>query len=96
VDNATGEVAEYMTSGLYNFIRECKITDKEIYRLFEYKNKGRPYLLRLHTNQFVDPKTYVVIGSYRKPAGNYQHSIDQKSNDSSDIKQCSPDGKNSK
>lgn len=96
VDSGTIEMKEYMSSGLYKFIRECRIDDQNTYRLFEYKNKGRPYLLRLHTNQFVDPKTYVIIRSYRQPAGNYLHSIVQSSNHASSIKLCPPEGINSK
>ena len=87
-DDGTLELKAYLSSGLYRFVRECSADETHIYRLFEYKNKGRPYLLRLHTNQFVDPKTYVVVGSYRKPGGNYQHHISEGSNDASKLRNC--------
>ncbi len=95
-DDGTIEMAAYMSSGLYRFIRECRPGDRRIYRLFEYKNRKRPYLLRLHANQYLDPKSYVVVGSYRKPAGNYQHGIAERSNEASSIRLCPPESMSSK
>ncbi len=91
MDDGTLELKAYMSSGLYRFVRECSSEEKSIYRVFEYKNSARPYLLRLHTNEFVDPKTYVVVSSHRKPAGHYQHGIAETSNDASRIRLCPPD-----
>jgi len=95
VDQATIGAAEYMSSGLYRFVRECRIDDQTIYRLFEYKNKGLPYLLRLHF-QHVDPKTYVVIGSHHKTAGAYQNNVAESAHFASGIKLCPPEELNSK
>jgi hypothetical protein len=89
-DDGTIELAAYMSSGLYRFVRECSTEEASIYRLFEYKNKGRPYFLRLHTNQFVDPQTYVVVSSHRRPAGHYHHGIAGRSNEASKIRFCAP------
>lgn len=87
-DDGTLEAKAYMSSGLYRFLRECKPEEDKVYRLFEYKEKARPYLLRLHTQPLVEPRTYIVVGSRRSPVGSYQHSIDQKSNDVSRMTLC--------
>lgn len=89
-DDGTLELKAYLSSGLYRFVRECGSGGKTVYRVFEYKNSARPYLFRLHRNEFVDPKTYIVVGSHRKPAGNYQHGIAEASNDASKISLCLP------
>lgn len=90
-DSATIEVAAYLTSDLYRFVGECRESEQSVKRVFEYKNKGRPYLLRLHTNQFVDPYTYIVVGSYSKGNnGYYHHSIGQKTNDYEKLESCRP------
>ena len=90
-DDGTLEAKAYMSSGLYRFLRECKPEEDKVYRLFEYKEKARPYLLRLHTQPLVEPRTYIVVGSRRSPVGSYLHSIDQKSNDASSMTLCPPD-----
>jgi hypothetical protein len=90
-DDGTIELKAYMSSGLYSFIRECRPDEMSIYRTFEYKNRARPYLFRLHSNEFIDPKTYIVVSSHQKPAGNYVHSIAETSNDASRIRFCPPD-----
>jgi len=90
-DDGDLETKAYMSSGLYRFLRECRSEANTVYRLFMYKKSGLPYLLRLHTNQFVDPYTYIVVRSYTKPAGNLVHSIGQRSNDASRITLCPPD-----
>jgi len=87
---ATIEVVDYMTSGLYKFITECKGEGGTVLRVFEYKNKSRPYLLRLH--RFVDAYTYVVITSYPgRNSGIYSHEVSEKANKRSRIKSCSPE-----
>jgi hypothetical protein len=90
-DSATLEVAAYLTSDLYKFIGECRESEQPIRRVFEYKDKARPYLLRLHTIRFVDPYTYIVVGSYPNgTSGYYAHSVDQKTNDYDKLKSCRP------
>jgi hypothetical protein len=89
-DDGTIELTAYMSSGLYQFVRECNTGEKSIYRLFEYKNKARPYLLRLHATPFVDPQTYIVVSSHRRPAGHYHHGIADRSNNASKIRFCPP------
>jgi hypothetical protein len=92
-DDATIEVKSYMSSGLYRFLRECNAKeDTVIYRLFEYKEKARPYLLRLHKDLLAEPRTYIVISSHRNPVGSYHHSIAQKGNDASGITLCPSGG----
>ncbi len=88
MDDGTLELKAYMSSGLYIFLRECESGGARTYRVFRYRNSSRPYLLRLHSNQLVDPKTYVVVSSYRKPAGNYQHAIAEAHNNASRITLC--------
>lgn len=90
-DDGTLELKEYMSSGLYRFLRECSPDGDTVYRLFEYKEKARPYLLRLHTQPMVEPRTYILVGSHRSPVGSYQHQIAQKSNDASRVTLCPPD-----
>lgn len=70
-DTATIGATEYLESGDYRFIGECRKSGGVIERVFEYKDKGRPYLLRLNRN--VDPLTYVVISSHPKGDGRYHH-----------------------
>ncbi|MDA1074204.1 MAG: hypothetical protein O3A63_05495 [Proteobacteria bacterium] len=83
-DDATIEFQSYFSSGLYQFARECETVGFDIYRLFEYKNKSRPYLLRLHRDPFVDPKTFVVtVSLFREESGTYHHLIG--------LKRCGPD-----
>ena len=92
--SATNEVVEYMTSGLYKFITECNGNDGTVRRVFEYKKKSRPYLLRLH--RFVDAYTYVVIASY--PTRNrevYNHEVSETANKRSRIKSCPPESRTS-
>ena len=71
VDTAVIGATEYLSSGDYRFIGECRKDEGIIERVFEYKDKGRPYLLRL--NKRVDPLTYVVIRSHPKGDGRYHH-----------------------
>jgi len=88
-DSATIEVTAYLTSDLYKFVGECPVSGREVMRVFEYKNKTRPYLLRLHTNQFVDPYTYIVVGSYPRGSNDYYlHRIVQKTNDYEQFELC--------
>jgi hypothetical protein len=89
-DDGTIEMKAYMSSGLYRFLRECRPEENVVHRLFQYKNSARPYLLRLHTTPHADPKTYLIVSSYRKPAGNTQHLIAQSSNDASRMTLCPP------
>lgn len=89
-DDGTIEMAAYMSSGLYDFVRECQDGENRILRVFEYKNKSRPYLLRLHTDPYVDPKTYVVVSSVRVPSGTYRHAISESSNNAERVKACQP------
>lgn len=88
MNTATNETVEYLSSGLYSFISECREDGGAFRRVFEYKNKDRPYLLRFHTNPLVDPYTYIVVGSYPKKSDAYNHSIIQKANDSEKIILC--------
>jgi hypothetical protein len=90
-DEVTIETVEYLSSGLYRFVRECQATERETYRLFEYKKKEVPYLLRLHSGS-ADPATYVVVLSTRTAAGNYQHMVSERVNSSRRIKRCPPEG----
>lgn len=87
-DSATLETAAFMSSGLYRFVRECRLGEQKTSRVFEYKNKDRPYLLRLHKDPLVDPKTYIVVASIRIPTGTYRHSIAESSNSAAGIKTC--------
>lgn len=89
-DSGTIETVAYMSSGLYKFVRECRPNEQRTYRVFEYKNKGRPYPLRLHKDPFVDPKTYIVVSSFRIPTGTYRHSIAESSNSAAQIVNCPP------
>lgn len=92
-DDAPLELKAYMSSGLYRFVRECDSEGASVYRLFEYKNSARPYLLRLHTDPLVDPKTYIVVVSYLEPAGNYQHGIAEAGNAAAGLARCPPDAR---
>jgi hypothetical protein len=58
-DTATIAVTEYMTSGLYRFIAECDDSEGGVQRVFEYKDRDRPYLVRFSDR--VDPKTYTAL-----------------------------------
>lgn len=91
-DDADIDVAIYMSSGLYRFLRECRQDADTLFRLFEYKDKARPYLLRLHKDLYVEPRTYIVVRSQRYPIGAYHHSLGQVSNDASRLTSCLPDG----
>ena len=91
-DSATMEVQRYMSSGLYRFVKECGSEDgMVVHRLFEYKTKAQPYLLRLHKDLYVEPRTYVLVKSRRHPAGSYHHSVEQASNDDTKLPACKPD-----
>lgn len=88
-DDASIAVKSYLSSGLYRFVRQCNTErDAVIYRVFEYKERTRPYLLRLHRDLIAEPKTYIVISSYRFPVGSYNHGIAQTSNDAEGITLC--------
>ncbi len=95
-DNGTLETKAYMSSGLYQFIRECRQEDGDIYRVFEYKKKQKPYLLRLHRDPMVDPKTYIVVLSSRRPSGNFSHMVVERANAALKIKRCPADSAMSK
>lgn len=96
VDGATIETVDYMSSGLYRFVRECRTDDQTIYRLFEYKNSGLPYLFRLHPTPYLDPRAYVTIVSHHKTTGAYQHSVAEKAHFASSIRLCPPEVPDSK
>ena len=90
-DTATIEAAAYLASGQYKFIGECRESGQPIRRVFEYKNKDRPYLLRFDTAPYVDPYTYIVVESYpRQSSEHFSHSIDQKTNFYERLKSCRP------
>ena len=89
-DDATIDVASYMSSKLYRFVRECRPDGDRVYRLFQYKEPKRPYLLRLHKDLLVEPRTYIVVVSHRLPVGSYQHSIAQTGNNASSMTLCPP------
>jgi len=90
-DSATIEVRAYLTSDLYKFIGECREREdvRAVSRVFEYRNKDRPYPLRLHTTRFVEPYTYVVVISYPKgSSGSFHHSVTSKTNDYEKVTPC--------
>lgn len=89
-DDGSIEMKAYMSSGLYEFVRECGSDANTTHRLFRYRNEGRPYALRLHRDPNLDPVTWVIISSYRKPAGNFQHEVGQRGNKGSDMSLCPP------
>jgi hypothetical protein len=90
-DTATLEAAAYLASGQYKFIGTCEASGQSIRRVFEYKNKSRPYLLRIDAVPGVDPYTYVVVNSFPRPSsGHFSHSIEQKTNAYERLKSCPP------
>lgn len=87
-DDGSIEMKAYMSSGLYQFVRECRADAGTVHRLFRHKRHGRPYALRLHKDAHFDPTTWIIVSSYRKPAGNFQHEIGQRGNRGADVSLC--------
>jgi hypothetical protein len=76
-----------MTSGLYRFIAESDDSEGGVQRVFEYKDKDRPYLVRFSDR--VDPKTNIVITSLPKGDTRFvHHVVSQHANNYTGIKSC--------
>jgi hypothetical protein len=68
----------------YGGLRELQVT----LRVLEYTDKERMYLRRGFTMSGEIYKTYVVVASWPRAAGNFSHWIEQQTNDLEKIEYC--------
>jgi len=84
-DTSTVEVATYMTSGQYEFVRECR-AGEDVLRLFQDKGRNRPHLGS--PQQVVERYSYIVIRTSPKENGHYFHQVSEKAHWARRIKAC--------
>jgi hypothetical protein len=84
----------------YIFIKECdgvlkwdnKYTGTQeraaTFRILEYADKEALYIFRDVDMDGRKFKTFIVVASWQKPSGSYFHSIEQRTNERSEIKYC--------
>ncbi|MBI4997225.1 MAG: hypothetical protein HZC22_10070 [Rhodocyclales bacterium] len=99
-DSVSYEDMHALQGHRYEFQKECKgsatVGDPKYgvdelpvtFRVFQYANKETMYVFRdvdMNGRKF---RTYIVVASWQRPAGNYSHWIHQRTNDLGEVAYC--------